>query len=422
VKSNGECSGTPQPTKYTLTVTGGTGSGQFAAGTATPIVAAAPASGKLFDKWTGDTAYVASTTSASTSVTMPEKAITLTATYKDATATLYALNVTNGTGDGNYASGTLVTITANTPPSGQSFDKWTGDTSYLVSATAATTTLTMPSKSITLTAAYKGVSQPNAAVLTATLLPNPISEVKAGSSGVQLVSYKITNSGTENIFISGLGFTGDFSKEVVAKNALYINDRNVGGADSANSSGARFSTLEFPIMKGESFTFTLKGDIAPTASAGTRCFALNQTPTVTVAKSMVSGKSASLEVSGTGSCLNISAGEVKDGIVDGSIVRAFGDIDVYIIKLKNGKAFKRLVLSPSVFRSYGHLKWENIIIVDAAVLDDYTTSNLVYVAGSSKIWLLEPQGDTGKKSVFTGTYDPDSVYEVNATDLASYKG
>jgi len=47
------------------------------------IAANAPASGKLFDQWTGDTAYVGSVTSASTTVTMHGQNVEVTATYKD---------------------------------------------------------------------------------------------------------------------------------------------------------------------------------------------------------------------------------------------------------------------------------------------------------------------------------------------------
>ncbi|MFA7170705.1 MAG: chitosanase, partial [Candidatus Paceibacterota bacterium] len=143
--------------KYILTVANGTGDGSYAQGAETVITADTPATGKVFDKWTGATSYISSTISPTTIVTMPASSITLTATYKDAPS--YALAITNGTGDGSYKAGTKVTITADTPATGKVFDKWTGATTYVTSTTSATTTVTMPSLNITLTATYKDAAK-----------------------------------------------------------------------------------------------------------------------------------------------------------------------------------------------------------------------------------------------------------------------
>ncbi|MCP3163835.1 InlB B-repeat-containing protein [Myxococcus qinghaiensis] len=74
--------GTP-PTQYTLTVNSGSGDGQYTSGTQVTITADAPASGYVFDQWTGAT--VASSTSATTTLTMPAAATTVTATYRVST-------------------------------------------------------------------------------------------------------------------------------------------------------------------------------------------------------------------------------------------------------------------------------------------------------------------------------------------------
>jgi hypothetical protein len=70
--------------------------------------------------------------------------------------TTYTLTVNNGTGGGSYAATTVVPITANAPPSGQVFDKWTvtGGGSF-ANANSATTTFTMPANAATVTATYK---------------------------------------------------------------------------------------------------------------------------------------------------------------------------------------------------------------------------------------------------------------------------
>ena len=69
---------------YTLTVDSGSGDGPYTAGTVVSIDAEAPAAGKAFDAWIGDTATVADTGAASTTITMPAANATVTATYTDA--------------------------------------------------------------------------------------------------------------------------------------------------------------------------------------------------------------------------------------------------------------------------------------------------------------------------------------------------
>jgi hypothetical protein len=66
------------------------------------------------------------------------------------------LTVQNGTGGGSYAVGTLVIVNANSPPEGSQFAGWTGDTPILSNPTAPTTTATIPSLDVTITATYSG--------------------------------------------------------------------------------------------------------------------------------------------------------------------------------------------------------------------------------------------------------------------------
>ena len=86
-----------------------------------------------------------------------------TAAYKiSITPATYAATVNNGTGDGNYAPGTTITITADAPASGKVFDKWTtSDEVAFANAASATTTFIMPAKNVTVTATYKNKSTPN---------------------------------------------------------------------------------------------------------------------------------------------------------------------------------------------------------------------------------------------------------------------
>ncbi|MCL2798118.1 MAG: hypothetical protein FWD58_08720 [Firmicutes bacterium] len=146
------------PVTYLVTVTGGTGGGQFAAGAQVSITAAAAEAGKVFDKWvSADGVVFAAEGSATTTFVMLEKSVTVTATYKDApVVTTYLVTVTNGTGGGQFAEGVTVTIEAAAAPTDKVFDKWTSaDGVTFAAETSVTTTFVMPAKAVTVTATWK---------------------------------------------------------------------------------------------------------------------------------------------------------------------------------------------------------------------------------------------------------------------------
>lgn len=67
----------------------------------------------------------------------------------------YTVTVVNGSGGGTYLSGTTVSIVANAPAAGKKFTSWTtSDGVTFANASASTTTFTMPTKNVTVTANY----------------------------------------------------------------------------------------------------------------------------------------------------------------------------------------------------------------------------------------------------------------------------
>ncbi|GAC1599692.1 MAG: hypothetical protein NVS3B21_26410 [Acidimicrobiales bacterium] len=67
----------------------------------------------------------------------------------------FSLTVIGGpgaSGTGQYTAGTVVSISAGSPPSGQTFQHWTG--ALVTDPSAPTTTLTMPASSVTVTATF----------------------------------------------------------------------------------------------------------------------------------------------------------------------------------------------------------------------------------------------------------------------------
>jgi hypothetical protein len=70
----------------------------------------------------------------------------------------YALTVNGGSGSGSYTAGSTVNLIASSPPVGQEFDRWTGDTANVANVNAATTSITMPAAPVSVTATYRPVS------------------------------------------------------------------------------------------------------------------------------------------------------------------------------------------------------------------------------------------------------------------------
>ena len=80
-----------------------------------------------------------------------------TVTVPDADMPVYILEIINGTGNGTYVEGTVVTITANPAADGKVFDKWVkmyGD-AVIADENSATTTVTTKIAPTTIKATYK---------------------------------------------------------------------------------------------------------------------------------------------------------------------------------------------------------------------------------------------------------------------------
>lgn len=133
--------------------------------------------------------------------------------------------------------------------------------------------------------------------------------------------------------------------------------------------------------------------------------------------------------------LAVSAATIVDGaLISSNATNSDGtptyeSLDTYIVKIVGTKKFKRLVLNPTIFNSYGHLKWSDIQEVDESVLDEYETSSLARVDGDDKVYALTPDDDAGSKSwinmsaedfLSLSESDPDSIYTINSVDAGTY--
>ena len=176
------------PTEYAVTVTTG-GNGTASANPAaaaegeTVELTATPDSGYEFEKWEVVSAPDGTTVNIENGkFTMPAGAVTVKATFKAKAGTpepvKYKATVENGSGDGEYAAGAEVTITADSR-SGYRFVKWTSGDVTVRNDKDATTAFIMPDKDVTVTAVYEKLSS-------------------GSSGGGGSTKYKVTVEDTDN--------------------------------------------------------------------------------------------------------------------------------------------------------------------------------------------------------------------------------
>lgn len=122
--------------------------------------------------------------------------------------------------------------------------------------------------------------------------------------------------------------------------------------------------------------------------------------------------------------------------VTGDLVRnpsasGMAQFDVYVVKVVGTKMFKRLILSPAIFNSYGGLfKWSDVKTVSSADMNSFTTSGMVRIETGAPVFAVAPVdgSDVGSKSwlnVSADTFvaaggDWDAIYTINTIDGAGY--
>ncbi len=138
--------------KYGIVIVDGTKDKEVAKAGEIVTITAGTKEGKVFDKWTCETAGVtiefASATSSTTTFVMPASEITIQAHFRNVDAPpSVEIKVDGGNGAGTYKEGDSVTITANDPAEGKVFKGWqdasgkivSTDKSYAFKVTGATT-------------------------------------------------------------------------------------------------------------------------------------------------------------------------------------------------------------------------------------------------------------------------------------------
>lgn len=137
---------------YTLTVEGGTGTGEYFPGQEVIVRAGVPEC--KFEHWAGDTQYLPDTAALQVEFTMPERDVTLTAMVNDKIVS--TLTVIDGEGSGDYCMDQIVSVTIDYHKGDSVFYQWSGTgTPYVEDISGNVTTITIPDHDVTLIPVYK---------------------------------------------------------------------------------------------------------------------------------------------------------------------------------------------------------------------------------------------------------------------------
>lgn len=131
----------------------------------------------------------------------------------------------------------------------------------------------------------------------------------------------------------------------------------------------------------------------------------------------------------TSTMLFARADQPRNTIQDGSIIRAYQDDTLYIVKIAGTKLFKRPILTNNIFKAYPHLTNTDILIVYKDTLDTFKTSTLIMEVNpdgtptTGKVYYLSvhPEHRTVQKHHLNITaqqfehigFDWDSIYHIN---------
>ena len=189
--------------KYTVTVTNGSGTGQYAQGETVTIIAGAAPSGQQFKEWevVSGTITLASSTSETTTFTMPTEAVSVKANYEAISVTGYTITATAGangsitpSGAVGVAAGGSQTFTIS-PSSGYVIDTLKVDGLEVTATTSYTFSDVKANHTIEVT--FKQESQtPDVTAPSITTQPGNAT-VKAGETA----TFTIAASGTDLTYL-----------------------------------------------------------------------------------------------------------------------------------------------------------------------------------------------------------------------------
>jgi hypothetical protein len=203
--------------KYTIDVVSGTADfNEAIAGEQITITANTAPQGKEFYQWESEDITVADAGNAVTTFIMPDKNVTVTATYD---FIYYTITVVNGYANYDIAAeGDQIEVTADAAPSGKVFYEWESTDVTFTNGSNVRTTFTMPGKNVTATATYEDLNAINQ-VESGRILIHSEKGKMILNSDAQSVAYTVYNV-TGQAIVTGL--TSGRIQEIPLVEGIYL--------------------------------------------------------------------------------------------------------------------------------------------------------------------------------------------------------
>lgn len=123
-----------------------------------------------------------------------------------------------------------------------------------------------------------------------------IQKVQKGTR-VNVIEARLTNTGSEELTVSGMGFSGLFGTKGVTNTNLWVDEVNMGSL-KGSASAARYTGMNIKIAPGKSVRVVLRGDISSSATKRVLQYRFDSDSKVFQVKGSSTGKSAKISVSG----------------------------------------------------------------------------------------------------------------------------
>lgn len=335
----------------------------------------------------------------------------------DSTIVKYILTVTNGAGSGSYVQGASVSITADAPSANRVFDRWTGDTSYLTSPVSSTTTLTMPAKATALAATYRDIPSGRSGGSTVTSASSGSSSTATGASSPTTGSPAGSTSSDTSTAASSTAYSAGTLLKTAASNKVYV---IIDNRKKWIPTPQVFTQLGYKWTEIKTLTDT---ELNAIPDYEDNLIRQNGDYRVYL---VVNGVKRHIPNPQVFLNYGFDWNDIKD--VDTSIISKYKD--TYLIKEDgkeqvyyiNPQGIRKHIPTEAIFNSYND-KWEDIQIISNHEMSYYPISNLIKLANTNDIYLL--QGDLKRKISSPQAFakyklDWKLVTEVNQTEFDWY--
>lgn len=131
---------------------------------------------------------------------------------------VYNLKVKNGSGDGNYAVGSIVSINAKAADAGWAFSHWGGDVAQITNVNAAATTVTVNNSDLKVQAVYKFSQSANYGDLTINEFMAENSSVHMDMENYNFVDWiELVNNSAQSMNLTNYYLSNDFDNQTMWK-------------------------------------------------------------------------------------------------------------------------------------------------------------------------------------------------------------